>query len=200
MADSWGTLGYFLVLPQHDLTQHKRAVKPVPCTVPLHWAEPPDMSEAHLEAVILQALSGCNEVTSQGGCPACCTQQCLARLCRDRDRGCKDLLCRLQKEQKHAKAITLRFLQAHLASLPPSSCTAICKSSLSCSAGPSCAPLSSLPWAGQVCAPPQSWKPRSEHCRQVGGVQERTTPGCRELTATQTAKVVYSFKHPLLGH
>lgn len=46
--------------PQHNLSQHKRAVKPVPCMVLLQWAEPPEMSEAYLEAVILKALSGCN--------------------------------------------------------------------------------------------------------------------------------------------
>lgn len=131
-----------------------------------------------------------------------------AMLWRDRHRGCKGLLCRLQKEQKHAKTIPLKFQQPHLASLPPSTCiqrcTAISKSPLSCPAGPSCAPHSFLPWAGQVCAgataPAQRWKPRSEHWQQVGGVQERTTPGCRELTATQTAKVIYFFKHPLLWH
>lgn len=55
-----GTLGYFLVPPQHDLTQHKRAVKPAPCTVSLHWAEQPDMSEVYLKVVILKALSGCH--------------------------------------------------------------------------------------------------------------------------------------------
>lgn len=60
MADSWWDTGLFSCPSQHDLTQHKRAVKPVPCTVPLHWAEQPDMSEAYLKAVILKALSGCN--------------------------------------------------------------------------------------------------------------------------------------------
>lgn len=53
-------LGHWAIFlsPQHDLTQHKRPMKPVPCTVPLHWAEQLEMSEAYLEAVILKA--GCN--------------------------------------------------------------------------------------------------------------------------------------------
>lgn len=124
--------------------------------------------------------------------------------CAGTDRGCKGPLCRLQKEQRHAKTIALRFQQPYLASLPPSTCTQRCtvvsKSSPSCPAGSSCAPHSFLPWAGQVCAgataPTQRWKPRSEHW-QVGAVQERTTLGCRELTGTKTAKVVYFFRHPL---
>lgn len=166
-----GTLGYFLV-PSAQSQPAQRAVKQFPA-----WSCSSGLSNQRCQRLTwrLWSLRFClvliKSSPREGVLPAL-PSSVWARLCRDRDRGYK-------KEQRHAKTISLRFQQPHLASLPPSTsiqrCTVISKSSPSCPGGPSCAHHSFLPWASLVCAgataPSQGWKQdlsigRLEVCRK----------------------------------